>query len=214
MLSPVRSILTLLLDDARLYRRLTTPAGHPVNRALVTIILRNPGLWILQWARVAGYLHRSAVKKGFRWRLAYIIQPVGEYLTTIISKSEVRADCCIESDVYLSNRGYIICGAYRVGAGSVIHDHCTFGEGVANGGAGRPTIGSRVWIGPNCILAGPITVGDGATILPGTFLTFSVRPGALVKGNPARVVADAFDNSSLLRSCELASAPDGKPKPC
>lgn len=207
----LRSMLRLVADDARLYRRLTRAAGGPISGALLMFILRSPGLWILESHRIASYLNRSAVKRGFRWRLAYIIQPIAEYLTAIISKSEILADCHIDEDVYLSNRGYIICGAQRIGAGSVIHDHCTFGEAVANGHAGRPTIGRRVWIGPNCILAGPITVGEGATILPGTFLTFNVRAGALVKGNPARVVAESFDNSSLRSSCELEDVPDGKP---
>jgi acetyltransferase-like isoleucine patch superfamily enzyme len=49
-------------------------------------------------------------------------------------------------------------------------------------------------------------VGDGATVLPGSFLTFSVSPGAVVKGNPAVIVRKNFDNSELRRS--LTIVPD------
>ena len=61
-------------------------------------------------------------------------------------------------------------------------------------------IGRNVWIGPDCIIAGSLTVGDGATVLPDTFLTFSVAPRAVVKGNPAVVMRKDFDNSPLRRS--------------
>jgi acetyltransferase-like isoleucine patch superfamily enzyme len=81
---------------------------------------------------------------------------------------------------------------------------------VARGDEGRPDIGEHVWIGPNCIIAGSVTVGDGATVLPGSFLTFSVPPGAVVKGNPAQIVRTAFENSALRRSLTVIQdvAPD------
>jgi acetyltransferase-like isoleucine patch superfamily enzyme len=37
-------------------------------------------------------------------------------------------------------------------------------------------------------------------VLPGSFLTYSVPPGAVVKGNPAAIVRRNFDNSELRRS--------------
>ncbi len=109
-------------------------------------------------------------------------------------------DCEIDETVYLASRGYLVCGARSIGAGSLIHERCTFGHTVARGDEGRPAIGKRVWIGPNCIIAGSVTVGDGATVLPGSFLTFSVPPRAVVKGNPALMVRTDFDNSALRRS--------------
>jgi acetyltransferase-like isoleucine patch superfamily enzyme len=63
-----------------------------------------------------------------------------------------------------------------------------------------------VWIGPNCIIVGALSVGDGATVLPNSVLTFSVPAGAVVKGNPARIVRTDFDNSGLRRS--LTIVPD------
>jgi serine acetyltransferase len=112
-------------------------------------------------------------------------------------------DCEIDGVVYLSNHGYLVCGALSIGAGSLIHHRCTFGHTVAGGGDGRPTLGKDVWIGPDCVIAGPLTVGDGATVLPGSVLTFSVPPRAVVKGNPARIVRTNFDNCELRRSLRI-----------
>ena len=56
------------------------------------------------------------------------------------------------------------------------------------------------------MIAGPLTIGDGATVLPGSVLTFSVPPRAVVKGNPAQIVRTNFDNSGLRRS--LTIVPD------
>ena len=113
-------------------------------------------------------------------------------------------DCEIGAGTYLANQGYILCGARSIGAGSLIHDRCTFGYTVADGGEGRPTIGRNVWIGPNSIIAGSLTVGDGATILPGSFVTFDVQPHTVVKGNPALVVRKDFDNYTLRGCCAVA----------
>jgi serine O-acetyltransferase len=117
----------------------------------------------------------------------------------------VSEDCEIGAGAYLSNHGYLLCGAHKIGAGSLIHDRCTFGNTVADGGKGRPTIGKNVWIGPNCIIAGSLTVGDGATVLPGSVLTFSVPPRAVVHGNPARILRTDFDNSGLRRSLTIVA---------
>jgi serine acetyltransferase len=125
---------------------------------------------------------------------------LGTCFNILFCRSQLSEDCEIAGAVYLSNRGYLLCGARSIGAGSLIHDRCTFGYTVADGGEGRPVIGRNVWIGPDCIIAGSLTVGDGATVLPDTFLTFSVAPRAVVKGNPAVVMREGFDNSPLRRS--------------
>jgi acetyltransferase-like isoleucine patch superfamily enzyme len=62
---------------------------------------------------------------------------------------------------------------------------------------GRPEIGRNVWIGSDCVVCGAITIGDGATLLPGTVLTKSIPAGVVMRGNPARLVLRNFDNSEL-----------------
>jgi serine acetyltransferase len=163
-------------------------------------MLCNRGLWLLTFHRIAHYCLRQRRVRSPIWWFARLCKSVGTCCSVIFCKSAVSADCEIRGVVYLSNRGYLMCGARSIGAHSVIHERCTFGYAVARGDEGRPDIGKHVWIGPNCIIAGSVTVGDGATVLPGSFLTFNVPPGALVKGNPALIVRDFFDNSALRRS--------------
>jgi acetyltransferase-like isoleucine patch superfamily enzyme len=49
------------------------------------------------------------------------------------------------------------------------------------------TIGSRVYIGPNTIVARGVTVGDGAVIGANSFVNADVPAGSRVWGNPARM---------------------------
>lgn len=54
---------------------------------------------------------------------------------------------------------------------------------------GKPvTIGSDVWVGGAAIILPGITIGDRAVIGAGSVVTKDVPAGALVVGNPARVV--------------------------
>jgi len=174
--------------------------------SLAWTILCSRGLWLLTSHRLA-YL--CLCRRNLRsplWWVARLCKGLGSVFNLLWCRSELAEDCAIEGVAYLSNRGYLLCGALSIGAGSLIHERCTFGQTVAGGGVGRPTIGNDVWIGPGCVIAGPLTIGDGATVLPGSVLTFSVAPRTVVGGNPAQVMRRNFDNSWLRRS--LALVPD------
>ncbi len=72
-----------------------------------------------------------------------------------------------------------------------VHDHKTTEDAGWHAPlvVGRPlVIGERVWIGNNCIVAGGITIGDGAMILPNSFLNRDVGANTMAGGNPARVL--------------------------
>ena len=202
-----------LLADARFYQSLTR-ASAAGRAALAWTILRNRGLWLLTFHRIGHYCLRRRQVRSPTWWFARAYKAFGTTFNVVFCRSQLSEDCEIEGPAYLSNKGYLLCGARRIGSGSLIHDRCTFGYTVADGGEGRPVIGRNVWIGPNCIIAGSLTIGDGATVLPGTFLTFSVPPRAVVQGNPAVVTHRDFDNSPLRRSLtvvqDLATmTPDG-----
>jgi serine acetyltransferase len=194
-----------LLSDARFYHRVTH-TGRSGAGALVSTMLCNRGLWLLTFHRIVHYSQCQRRARSPIWLLARLLQGVGTCFNVLFCRSGISADCDISDTVYLSNRGYLLCGARSIGAGSLIHERSIFGYAVARGDEGRPVIGSNVWIGPDCIIAGAITVGDGATVLPGSFLTFSVPPHAVVKGNPALIVRRNFDNSALRDS--LTVVPD------
>ncbi|HBQ63533.1 MAG TPA: acyltransferase [Clostridiales bacterium] len=51
-------------------------------------------------------------------------------------------------------------------------------------------IGERVWIGCRAIILKGITIGEGAVVAAGSVVTRDVPAGALVAGNPARVIRE------------------------
>lgn len=200
------SIFRQIGADARFHHQLKYP-GKPVSTlSLLPIFFSARGLWLVIWHRIAYY---STTRRNLRnpgWWFARGLEGVGTYLNALFSKSELMTDCELQGPVYLSDKGYFMIGAQSIGPGVIIHDHVTFGQTVASAKTGRPTVGGNVWIGPNCIIAGDLHIGEGSTLLPGTMLTYSVPPGTVVKGNPGRVVLSDHDNSALRQS--LASKPD------
>jgi len=76
--------------------------------------------------------------------------------------------------------------AYR-GMGVLLHDrkvigkNCSIGVGCKTAGKGLyknvPQIGDRVYLGTNCVLIGPIVVGDNAIIGANSVVTKSVPEG-------------------------------------
>lgn len=53
----------------------------------------------------------------------------------------------------------------------------------------RPvTVGAYVWIGYRALILPGVTIGDGAVVGMGAVVTSDVEPGAVVGGNPARVI--------------------------
>ena len=49
-------------------------------------------------------------------------------------------------------------------------------------------IGRDVWIGANAVILGGVTIGDGAVVAAGAVVTKDVESGAIVAGNPARLL--------------------------
>jgi serine acetyltransferase len=201
------NFLNTLALDAKFYCRLKYPERTASWWRLIFVILQSRGLWLLAYHRIAyiSTMHKNYRKPG--WWLARGCESIGRFRNMLMSKSEFRGDCDIGVPVYLSDKGFIICGAQSIGAGSMIHDHVTFGNAVGSGKKGRPRIGANVWIGPKCIFAGSVTIGDGSTILPGTYLSYDVPPGSVVQGNPARIIIKSgFDNHLIRNTLKIVNS--------
>lgn len=73
-----------------------------------------------------------------------------------------------------------------------IGDNCTIYQGVTIGGAvgkrkGAPKIGNKVWIGPNAVVVGDITIGNNVLIAGNSFVNFDIPSNSLVVGNPGKI---------------------------
>jgi serine acetyltransferase len=77
-----------------------------------------------------------------------------------------------------------------IGAAEIGHNFCVY-QGVTIGHApgGAPTIGNNVTVFSNACIIGPVHIGDNAVIGAGSVVMKDVPEGAIVMGNPARIMA-------------------------
>jgi tetrahydrodipicolinate N-acetyltransferase len=63
-------------------------------------------------------------------------------------------------------------------------------QGIPRPRSQRITIGHHVWIGTGATVLPGVTIGDGAVVAAGSVVTSEVPSGALVAGNPARIIRE------------------------
>jgi serine acetyltransferase len=169
------------------------------------LLIVSPGLRIILIHRLAHWLYLKRKHGGrLKWLWHILAVPAGLLKLTLMklsTQSDIAKDCEIEGGVCFSDQGNIIFGARSAGAGTVIGTRVTVGMNHVD--MGRPEIGSNVWIGPDCVVFGAITIGDGATLLPGTVLSKSIPPGVVMQGNFPRLVLRNFDNTELREHQDL-----------
>lgn len=85
-------------------------------------------------------------------------------------------------------------GSIVVNKGTIIGNNCNLAQGVTLGQVNRgkykgcPKLGNRVWIGPNAVVVGGVTIGDDVLIAPLSYVNFDVPDKAVVAGNPAQIL--------------------------
>lgn len=92
-------------------------------------------------------------------------------------------------------RGFRIAhfGHIVVNPDTVIGKNFNISQGVTIGHAegkkrGSPRIGDNVCIQANAIVVGGITIGNDTFIAPNAFVNFDVPDGAIVLGNPGKII--------------------------
>lgn len=91
--------------------------------------------------------------------------------------------------------GLVVSPGARIGANCTLFHGATLGRKDdidANGvrRSGYPVIEDEVWIGAHAIVIGAVTIGRGARVAAGAVVTKDVPSGAIVGGNPARVLRE------------------------
>jgi acetyltransferase-like isoleucine patch superfamily enzyme len=109
----------------------------------------------------------------------------------ILGEVRVGRNCWIGPNVILDGSGGLAIGDHvDIGAGVQIYSHDTVRR-VLSGGIepvdhARTEIGSRVYIGPQAVIAKGVRIGDGVVIGAMSFVNADVAEGAKVFGIPAR----------------------------
>lgn len=203
-------IFRLIADDLRFYSARSRPDGRATAWGVLRACLIEKGWWLLLGYRFAQYAssRRSRLSNPLWW-ITRILASLFYYGNVIANKSEALADCDMPGPVYFSRGGHYMIGARAIGSGTVLQRHVTFGMAVTNGNEERPVIGKNVWIGQDCVIAGNLEVGHGATILPGSYVTIDVPAGAVAAGNPARVIRTNYDNDEARNLIASTGFPPG-----
>jgi serine O-acetyltransferase len=145
-----------------------------------------PDFWATAIYRVAHALWGAASVPVLRG-------PVHVACSAMRTLSELLVGVSLPAETEIGEGLYIgHCGPTVVNGRCRIGSNCNLSYGVTIGVAGRrgaraaPTIGNRVYVGPNAVLIGGIRVGDDAAIGAGAVVTNDVPARAVVVGNPAR----------------------------
>lgn len=101
---------------------------------------------------------------------------------------QIYPETQIGEGLYLGHWGLLV-----INPKVIIGKNCNIAQGVsiaqANRGKyiGTPVIGDEVWIGPNAVIVGGITIGNNVLIAPNVYLAEDVPDNSLVIGNPCRI---------------------------
>lgn len=174
------------------------PGRHLNLPSCAWLLASSPGLRLLMLHRINHWLYSKRANDGkaaWRWRVLSLLLAPLRWAIKIDSRSDLDELMEMAGGVCFSDVGQIIYETQSTGEGTVIGPRVTVGMRLTD--PEHPVIGRNVWIGPDCVVYGPIRIGDGATLLPGTVLTKSIAAGAVMQGNPARMVLQGFDNTGL-----------------
>lgn len=100
----------------------------------------------------------------------------------------------VTGDTIIGKNTYFVCNGISTVLipGTIIGDNCVLGLRLSTVRKfpykDTAKIGNNVWIGPNCIIAGPVIIEDDAIIAGNSFVDKSVPKGAIVAGTPAKII--------------------------
>jgi serine O-acetyltransferase len=183
--------------------------GGADRRAMLRAYMQHPGFRFTYYMRkvayyaskkrslgVFGYLYNRILLHHYRFKYGFDISP-----TTSIGPG-----------LFIGHFGGVVVSPYAVlGANINLSQGVTIGATSRGARTGAPTLEDRVWVGANAVIVGKITIGREALIAPGAYVNFDVPSGAVVLGNPGKVVSDSSSRGYINNVLEEGGVADLQP---
>jgi serine O-acetyltransferase len=179
------SWLRLFLDDVARYRE------YKSGVSILNIVTLEQALWAMLQYRVASSVFRSTLPPVVK-RPALVLLTLWQKLIEMITGISISYQARIGRGFCIWHFGNIFVGEdVQIGEMCNISQGVTLGVGGQGSARGAPTLGDRVCVGANAVVAGKISVGDDAAIAANSLVIQNVPPRAVVVGVPARSVSNA-----------------------
>jgi serine O-acetyltransferase len=143
----------------------------------------NPGLKFLTYFRLTRYYRRKN-------RLLFYVFFLGWRKMKYKYGFDISYRARIGKGLYIGHFGGIV-----IHGDAVIGEHCNLSQGMTIGvlnrgkNSGVPTIGDRVFMGPNSVILGGITIGNEVLIGANAVVTFDVADKAVLAAPLASVIS-------------------------
>lgn len=184
--------------DADKYCAIKLGAPHSNARTVARLFLRDLDFRVVACFRFRQWAGDLWSRDRARGLVPMVVASIWRRRTSVIHHADIDRGARIGPGLLVMHRSGLSIGPVEIGDNCVMHHNTTIGERVALGDNTVPRIGSDVWIGPNVTITGGVTIGDGATISAGSVVSRDIPAGALVAGNPGRVIQADYDNAVML----------------
>lgn len=180
----MKAMQRLKKDLERYYKRLDDPFSKWQRFKLV---LRKEAIWCIACYRFGQFMQQEASRLV---RLLLII-PFGviDTIVEILHGVHIHPRAEIGPGLFINHVGGIwVNPKVKIGANCNLNHNVTIGS-AGGENKGIPTLGDRVWVGPNATIVGEIAVGSDVAVSANSLVVSDVPEKAIVIGVPAKVIS-------------------------
>jgi serine O-acetyltransferase len=169
---------------------------RPNTSALVTLMAEQ-GLWALLQYRIASAVFHSKLPQIAKDAVLFALT-LWRKLIEVLTGISIAHQADIGPGLYIGHFGNIF-----IGGEVTIGEECNIFQGVSLGISGRggergmPSLGDRVYVSPNAVVAGRVKVGDDVVIGANSLVISDIPSGRVVIGVPARAVSTSGSREYL-----------------
>lgn len=137
-----------------------------------------------------GVMRKPEWGRFYKYAVYFPLYVIYKMITDLILKCEIPPSCEIRKDLKVYHATWVVINSNaQIGNNVVLRQNTTIGKKMLqNVDVGSPKIGHNVNIGANCVVLGPVTIGEGAIIGAGPVVVKDIESGSSYAGNPAKLI--------------------------